>query len=106
MNLNALKQLSYEEVRHLYKPFLQSQGIGPNTINTAYADSFYLWRRGNHDLFWKAVEGSDAEAKAMLLDVLQQNSTGNPDKLVNAYLSHIRRFRLFLTGDSQGEVCW
>ena len=48
MDINALKKMSYEEVRHLYMPFLQSQGVGPNTIKTAYVDSFYLWRKGDH----------------------------------------------------------
>ncbi len=99
MDINALKQMSYEEIRHLYMPFLQSQGIGPNTIRTAYVDTFYLWRNGDHDLFWKAVESSDVHARAMLLDALQKNTTGDPHKLVNGYLSHIRRFRLFLASE-------
>ena len=83
MDINALKQMNYEEVRHLYMPFLQSQGVGPNTIKTAYVDSFYLWRKGDHDLFWQAVEGSDADAKAMLLDVLRKNTSGDPEKLIS-----------------------
>ena len=36
MDINALKQMTYEEVRHLYMLFLQRQGVGPNTIKTAY----------------------------------------------------------------------
>lgn len=103
MDISALKQMTYEEVRHLYMPFLQSQGVGPNTIKTAYVDSFYLWRKGDHDLFWKAVESSDADAKAMLLDALRKNTTGDPEKLVSGYLSHIRRFRLFLASDGTAE---
>ena len=99
MDKNALKQMSYEEIRSLYKSFLQSQGIGANTIRTAYVDSFYLWRNGGHDLFWKAVDGSDEEAKAMLLDVLRKNSSGDPGRLVHGYLSHIRRFRSFLASN-------
>lgn len=83
MDINALKKMSYEEVRHLYMPFLQSQGVGPNTIKTAYVDSFYLWRKGDHDLFWKAVESNDADAKAMLLDALRKNTTGDAEKLVS-----------------------
>ena len=104
MDVNALKQMSYEEVRRLYLPFLQSQGVGSNTIKTAYVDSFYLWRKGDHDLFWKAVESSDVDAKAMLLDVLRNNTTGDPEKLVSGYLSHIRRFRLFLASDGTVDV--
>lgn len=65
MDVNALKQMSYEEVRRLYLPFLHRQDIGPNTIKTAYVDSFYLWRNGNRDLFWKVVDSSDADAISM-----------------------------------------
>ncbi len=104
MEINTLKQMPYEEVRRLYMPFLQSQGVGPNTIKTAYVDSFYLWRKGDHDLFWKAVESSDADAKAMLLDALRKNTSGDPEKLVSGYLSHIRRFRLFLASDGPIEM--
>lgn len=103
MDINALKKMSYEEVRHLYMPFLQSQGVGPNTIKTAYVDSFYLWRKGDHDLFWKAVESNDADAKAMFLDALRKNTTGDAEKLVSGYLSHLRRFRLFLASEGTAE---
>ena len=104
MDTHALKQMTYDEVRRLYMPFLQSQGIGQNTIKTAYVDSFYLWRKGNHDLFWKAVDGSDAEAKALLMEALRKNTKGDADRLVNGYLSHLRRFRLFLTSEGNDET--
>ncbi len=43
MDINALKKMSYEEVRHLYMPFLQSQGVGPNTsIITVNASSYTI----------------------------------------------------------------
>lgn len=99
MDIEALKKMSYDDVRRLYKQFLLTQDIGPNTVNTAYADSFYLWRNGSHDLFWAAVEASDADAKDMLIDVLSKNSTSDVKKVANPYLSQIRRFRLFLTSD-------
>lgn len=73
-------------------------------MHEQYVDSFYLWRKGDHDLFWKAVESSDVDAKAMLLDVLRNNTTGDPEKLVSGYLSHIRRFRLFLASDGTVDV--
>ena len=99
MDIQALKQMSYDEVRHLYRDFLRSRGIGANTINTAYADTFYLWRKENHARFWAAVEGSDDDAKAILLASLSKHSTGDPNHLVHGYLSHIRRFRLFLASE-------
>lgn len=104
MDINALKQMTYEEVRSLYMSFLQSQSIAPNTIRTAYSDTFYLWRKGDKDLFWKATEGSDADAKTMLLDALRRNTTGDPEKLVGGYLSHIRRFRLFLASEGLAGI--
>ncbi len=96
-----MKALPYDEVRVLYRNFLHSQNISQLTINTAYTDTFYLWRKGNKDLFWNAVIATDFEnmAKNELIKALSENSTGNAKSLVNSYLSHIRRFRLFLASD-------
>lgn len=102
--LDALKKMSLDEVRHRYKLFLQSQKFASGTITSACTDSFYLWRKGDHDLFWKAVESSDADAKSILLDVLRKSSTGDIEKLVSEYLSHLRRFRRFLASEGAAEV--
>ena len=99
MDINILKQMPYEEVRSLYRSFLKCQNISESTMSTAFTDSFYLWRNGNHDIFWKAVESSDSDAKSMLLEVLRANTSGNSEKLVSGYMSHIRRFRLFLASE-------
>lgn len=102
MDTNKLKAQSYDELRTLYRTFLHSQNISKLTINTTYADTFYLWRNGNKDLFWNVVTSTDFEnaAKNALMKALSENSTGNVKSLVNCYLSHIRRFRLFI--DSNG----
>ncbi len=105
MDTNKMKALSYDELRTLYRNFLHSQNISELTINTAYTDTFYLWRKGNKDLFWNAVTTTDFEnaAKEALLKALSENSTGNVKSLVNSYLSHLRRFRLFLATDGTAE---
>ena len=104
MDINKMKALPYNELRALYKNFLHSQNISKATINTAYVDTFYLWRKGSKDLFWNAVNATDfeTEAKNALIKALSENSTGNVNSLVSGYLSHLRRFRLFL--DSDGTV--
>ena len=96
MDTNKLKALSYDELRALYRNFLHSQNISKLTINTAYGDTFYLWRKGSKDLFWNAVTDADFEsvAKDELIKALSENSTGNAKSLANSYLSHLRRFRL------------
>lgn len=101
MDLNSMKALSYEELRALYKKFLHSQDIAKETVNTAYVDTFYLWRKGSKELFWSAVTATDFEsaAKEELLKALSVNSTGNAKSLVSGYMSHLRRFRLFLESD-------
>ena len=101
-----MKALSYDELRALYRNFLHSQNISKLTINTAYADTFYLWRKGGKDLFWNAVTSTDFEnaAKEALIKALTENSTGNVKTLVNAYLSHLRRFGLFLASDGTTEI--
>jgi len=105
LDTDKMKALSYEELRALYKGFLHSQNISKLTINTAYGDTFYLWRKGSKDLFWNAVTATDFEkaAKEALLKALSENSTGNVKSLVNSYLSHLRRFRLFLASDGTAE---
>lgn len=101
MDINKMKALTYNELRALYRNFLLSQDISKLTINTAFADTFYLWRKGSNDLFWDAVTAADFEnaAKNALIKALSENSTGNVKSLVGSYLSHLRRFRLFLSSD-------
>ena len=101
MDISKMKALPYDELRVLYKNFLHSQNISTATINTAYVDTFYLWRKGSKDLFWNAVNATDfeTEAKNALIKALSENSTGNVNSLVSGYLSHLRRFRLFLASD-------
>lgn len=105
MDINNMKALSYDELRALYRSFLHSQNISQLTINTAYTDTFYIWRKGSKDLFWNAVTATDFEnaAKEALIKALSENSTGNVKSLVNSYLSHLRKFRLFLASDGTAE---
>jgi len=57
-------------------------------------------------LFWNAVTAADFEnvAKDSLIKTLSENSTGNVTSLVNSYLSHLRRFRVFLASDGPAEL--
>jgi len=105
LDINKMKALPYDELRALYRNFLQSQNISKLTINTAYVDTFYLWRKGSKDLFWNAVTDTDFEDKAknILIKALSENSTGNVKSLVSSYLSQLRRFRLFLASDGTAE---
>ena len=101
-----MKALSYDELRALYREFLHSQSISKSTINTSYVDTFYLWRKGSKDLFWNTVNSAafENDAKEALIKALSENSTGNVNSLVNSYLSHLRRFRLFLASDGTAET--
>jgi len=96
-----MKELSFEELRALYKIFLHSQDFAKSTVNTSYSDSFYLWKKGSKELFWNVVTSTDFEsvAKEALFKALTENSTGNVNSLVSSYMSHLRRFRLFLSSD-------
>jgi len=101
-----MKSLSFEELRALYKIFLHSHDYAKTTINTSYSDSFYLWNKGSRDLFWTVVTSTDFEsmAKEALLKALSENSTGNAKSLVSGYMSHLRRFRLFLSSDGTANL--
>lgn len=101
MDKNKLKALSFDELRTLYRNFLHSQDISKLTIDTAYSDTFYLWRKGSKDLFWDTVTDTDFEnvAKSELIKTLSEHSTGNVKSLASNYLSHLKRFRLFLSSN-------
>lgn len=101
MNKNELRKLPYNEIRSLYKKFLNNQDISYRTINTAYSDTFYLWRKGNQELFWDTVTSMEFEdvAKIELTKMLAKNSKGDVNTNISGYLSHLRRFRLFLASD-------
>ena len=101
MDINKMKVLSFEELRALYRKFLNSLDYKQTTIDTSYSDSFYLWKKESKDLFWNVVTSPDFEsvAKEALFKALTENSTGNVNSLVSSYMSHLRRFRLFLSSD-------
>ncbi len=98
-----IKSLSYDQLRDRYKQFLLEQDYSQNTVNTAYADTFYLWRNGNREQFWSAVEGSDTAAREILIDVLSKHSNGDAKKVVSSYVSQLRRFRRFLAETEENE---
>ena len=107
MNIEYAKSLTYGAMRKLYKTHLQSLELGRNTIGTVTGDTFYLWNNGGKDLFWDTVTAEDFEsaARSALSSALSQNSSGNADKLINGYVSNLRRFRAFiLSEDGENNV--
>lgn len=101
MTTEEAKKLSYQELRTSYRNYLQECKLSKNTIQTACNDSFYLWNKSGEDTFWATIESDDFErtAKSALLIALQANTSGNPQKLVSGYMSHLRRLRRYLMSD-------
>lgn len=106
MQLEKIKRLSLEEIRGVYRTYLQSLELGKNTIQTASNDTFYIWRNVSGESFWRVVESDnfEEEARNVLLAVLRKNSKGEPTILVNSYMSHMRRFLRFLHSDEEYQV--
>jgi len=105
ISIDNAREFSLHEIRQAYKQYLSAQNLSPNTIIASSVAAFYLWKKGSKDLFWDTVTAADFEngAKNELLKALSKNSTGNVKSLVNNYLSHLRRFRLFLAWDRTAE---
>lgn len=101
MDIENAKQLSYENMRRIYKAHLQGQGLGRNTVNTVAGDTFYLWNNVSHDEFWRVVTSDDFDnvGREALLKALTENSSGNVASLVNGYLATLRRFRNYVYSD-------
>ena len=105
MDIDKLRMKPLDEVRGQYKAYLKIQGFAESTINVS-SDAFYLWNNGGKELFWDTVLDTDfnKNAKDTVLKCLQANSSGDPNKLINGYLSHLRRFRKFLASDCDVEL--
>ena len=101
MDITKVMELSYDDLRALFMRFLRSQDIQQSTISTAYSDAFYLWRKEGKDLFWKVVNAPDfeIEARRVLSETLSKHLAVNAEKQVSGYLSHLRKFRQFLSSD-------
>lgn len=106
MDIVKMQEMHLDEVRILYKAYLNNQNLSANTINTSSVDAFYLWRKGGAELFWTTVTAIDFElvGEKALLKALQEHSKGNPNTLLNSYMVHLRKFRRFLQGDSTLEI--
>ncbi|MBQ1733995.1 MAG: hypothetical protein II038_03845 [Lachnospiraceae bacterium] len=98
MDIEYAKTLSYESIRKLYKSHLESLELGKNTVGTVTGDTFYLWNNAGKDVFWNTVTSDDFEntARQTLLEALTKNSSGNVPKLIDGYVSNLRRFREFI----------
>lgn len=97
MNINRIKNLEFDEIRKLYKNYLHNERISQATIDTAYYKTFYLWRKGNKDIFWEVVTSSDFEnvAKNELKKNFLENFTKG-ELYIDSYMSHLRRFHRFI----------
>ena len=102
MDIKTAQSLSFEDLRHSYREYLQELRLGKNTIQTALSDTFYLWRKAGADAFWAAVtaDNFDDVVRSALTDALKENSTGKAGNLVNSYVSQLRRFCGFITNDT------
>ena len=101
MIIEELKRLSKEEVRHNYHIYLNNANLSANTIQTALSDSFYMWRKVGKQVFWDIVESQDFDQAsfAALNKILPMQENGMPNKNISAYISHLRRFRMFAFGE-------
>lgn len=102
MDIENVKKLSYENIRKMYKTYLESQELSRNTVQTMSGDTFYLWKNVGRDEFWAAVTSDDFEnvARNALLKALTDNSAGNVASLVNGYLATLRKFRAYVYSDN------
>ena len=106
MDIMKMQEMHIDEVRILYKTYLNGQNLSANTINTSSIDALYSWRKSGAEVFWTTVTSTDFElvGKKSLLKALQEHSKGNANALQNSYMAHLRRLRRFLYGESSLEI--
>lgn len=96
-----LEKLTIEEVRHNYRIYLNNLTLSRNTIQTALSDSFYIWRKVSQQDFWRVVKSDNFEQVSftVLNEILPKQENSMPNKNISAYISHLRRFRMFALCD-------
>ena len=102
MNIETLKQLSYDSIRKLYRNYLETLELSKNTIQTFSVDTFYLWKNVGQKEFWDVVTSNnfEIEARDALQKALMDNSSGNIAALLNGYLANLRKFRNYVYNDA------
>ena len=98
--MSDIRNLPFEELRELYRAHISRMDFSSSTKTTILADTFYLYRHEGADTFWRAVASADfeTEARNIVWNALRKHSTGDVNRLVNPYLSQLRRFRSFYYG--------
>lgn len=64
ISIDNVHEFSLHEIRQAYKQYLNVQNLSTNTIIVSSTAAFYLWKKGNKDLFWDTVTAADFENRA------------------------------------------
>ncbi len=98
--VDQLKKLSLSDLRTTYRAHLETCDLSPLTVQTSCSDAFVIWRRMDADVFWNVITSKSFEADAFdtLNRILPKQDNGQPNKNMNGYLAHLRRFRRFIYG--------
>lgn len=101
MEVHVAMNMTHEEIKSKYKEYLRLQALSKNTVQTASNDTFYLWKNESKEVFWEKMLSQDFEVvyRAAMIESLSKRTKGDPQKLVNSYMSSARRFRKFLDCD-------
>ena len=95
--MKNIQELSLDETRELYRDYLKNQGYKQHTVMTSSSEAFYLWKHGSKEFFWMTVLSEDFKicAREAILKYLRKDSKGDPLRLINSYLFHLKKFRTF-----------
>ncbi len=101
MDVRVAMSMTHDEIKSKYKEYLRLQALSKNTVQTAFNDTFYLWKNESKELFWEKILSPDFETvyRAAMVESLSKRTKGDPQKLVSSYMSSARRFRKFLECD-------
>lgn len=98
MDISTAINIPFDNLRESFRSYLQAKGYNAKTVGTMGTDSFYLLRKEGADTFWNVMTSDDFEnvARSAMIKSLSIHSKGNPQSLVNGYLTSMRRLREFL----------
>lgn len=90
----SLKFLTKQELKKVFKTYLQNNNYAKNSTNTFSSQALFLYDRVGKDEFWEILQSNDFEslARKIIYNELLKNGS---QKNTNQYLSNLRCFRQY-----------
>ena len=105
MDIEEIKNKEINQVKDLYREYLEKMGWSGQTIDSAIRETFFLWDKSGKDMFWDTVLSTefDRVVRRELKYLLDIRATKGVDSRFGDYLFQIQHFRQYVISEFDVE---